>query len=460
MKQMNVIYLRCSSSLQDTAHQEASILDYCKRNNIDPDRIIRDEGISAYRKDIRARDGFLEILDMARKGMVDNLIVFETSRISRNFIEGQTVVDTLSQCNVKIHSVTDNSIINESELNQLMNAFKFFFNQKASKETSNRVKSAQNLLRSQGKHAAGGIPYGFQIDSNGYLVPIEELKPEIVSFFEDYINYSTKYVAEKYGVPNRKTLIDRISNDKYIDIVGNGLFIRANKIKESRKCISKSSANQLNRTNVLFEGLLVHKVCQKKLYLNRDYRSKNKPHSYRCKYCKNNKTITSKKSFSGKKLDSYIESQILEILDNLNHEKLVEQYNSRCTKKKLVLEIQLKNLKQELSEINTTITKANAKLTTFILNDTDDSAIGIITELISNKNKKAAQIQQLVSEKEAEIQHLTESEAANEALIADILNACDIYKSAAIAQKKAILQLLISRIEVSDVNEADIYLNI
>ena len=146
--------------MQDTEHQEASILEYCRRNNINIDRIIRDEGISAFSKDISARDGFLEVLDLAHKGQVDNLIVFETSRISRNFIEGQTVVDTLTKCNVKIHCVTDNAIINESDLNQLMNAFKFFFNQKASKETGDRVRSAHQLLRSQGKWASGTIPYG------------------------------------------------------------------------------------------------------------------------------------------------------------------------------------------------------------------------------------------------------------------------------------------------------------
>ena len=132
-------------------HQESSIIDYCRRNNIVIDRTIKDEGISAFRKDVSARDGFTEVLDMAQKGLIDNLIIFETSRISRNFIEGQTVVDTLTKCNVKIHCVTDNAIINESELNQLMNAFKFFFNQKASKETGERVKSAQQFLRSQGK---------------------------------------------------------------------------------------------------------------------------------------------------------------------------------------------------------------------------------------------------------------------------------------------------------------------
>ena len=458
MNQMNIAYLRCSSNEQSTEHQEASILEYCRRNNLTIDKIIRDEGISAFSKDISFRDGFLEVLELANKGQINNLVVFETSRISRNFIEGQTVVDTLTKCNVKLHSVTDNAIINESELNQLMNAFKFFFNQKASKETGERVRSAHQLLRNQGKHAAGALPYGFEL-KDGYAVVIDELVPQITGMFEDYIYHSSKYVQNKYSIKNRKTLIDRISHPMMKQIVGEDLFIRANRVRESRRCVANSSATSLNRTEVLFESLLYHKCCQNKLYLNRDYRSKGKPYNYRCKACRGNGTTT-KKSFSGKKLDKYLEEQVLQILDNLNHDKLAEKYNSRCIRKKLVLEVQIKNYKQELSNINTTITKANKKLTTLILSDAEDSVISVITELISNKNSEAALLQQRIDDTEMKLQQLIESETTNENIIANILHAKAIYKNATIPQKKAILQMLINRIEVSDTNKADIFLNI
>lgn len=458
MKQMNIAYLRCSSTVQDTEHQEHSIIAYAQRNNITVDRIIRDEGISAFRKDVSARDGFLEILTLARKGQVDNLIVFETSRISRQFIESQTLIDELTRYNVKIHSVSDNSIINQNELDQLMIAFRSFMNQKASKETGMRVKSAHSKLRAEGKWAAGTVPYGYRL-IDGYAVIDEELKPQIIEMFEDYIHYSSKYVQEKHGIKNRKTLMDRISHPAMKEIIGNELWLRANRVRESRKCRSNSSANQLNRTEVLFESLLYHKECGHKIYLNRDYRSKNKPHHYRCKACRGNGS-TVKKSFSGKKLDKYLEEQILQILDSLDHDRLAEKYNSRCIRKKLVLEVQIKNYKQELSNINTTITKANNKLTTLILSDAEDSVINVITELISNKNSEAAILQQRIDDTEMKLQQLIESEVTNESLIANILHAKAIYKNATIPQKKAILQLLISRIEVSDTNKADIFLNI
>ena len=456
---MNIAYLRCSTDVQDVQHQESSIIDYAKRNNITIDKVIKDEGISAYKKDISARAGFLEVLDMARKGDIDNLLVFEMSRISRQFIESQTIIDELTRCNVKIHSVSDNSIINQQEIDQLMIAFRSFMNQKASQETGKRVKSAHELLRQQGKWAAGALPYGYRrID--GYAVIDEDLAPEIITMFADYINYDSKYVQDKYGIKNRKTLIDRISHPMIKEIVGDDLFIRANKIKDSRSCSKKSSASNLNRTNVLFEGLLYHKHCSHKLYLNRDYRSKGKPHNYRCKKCRGNETIINKKSFSGTKLDAHIEKQILDILDSLDHDALVEKYASRCTKKQMMLELKLNELEATHTTKQRALQLAQAKLETFILNGSPDATINAVSNMIESVANELAEIEEQLIIQRGELDIIKEQAAHQEALITDILNARDIYKSATVPQKKAILHMLINRIEVADVDSVDIYLNI
>ena len=455
---MNIAYLRCSSTEQDVQHQESSIIAYARRNNISIDRIIKDEGISAFRKDVSARDGFLEVLDLAHKGKVENLIVFETSRISRQFIESQTLIDELTRCNVKIHSVGDNAIINQNELDALMTAFRSFMNQKASKETGLRVKSAHELLRKQGKWPAGSIPYGYKL-VDGYAIIDEEIAPQIIEMFEDYIHYNSKYVQDKYNIKNRKTLIDRISHPMIKQIVGDDLFTRANKIRESRRCISKSSVNQLNRTDVLFEGLLFHKECGCRLYLNRDYRSKGKPHNYRCKVCRGNGSTT-KKSFSGKKLDAYLESQILEVLDSLNHDALLEKYNGRCTKKQVVLNLKQRELINSQSSKKRAEQLAQAKLEGYILNGAPDATINAVSAMIQGIASELLDIDAQLDRINQELESLKERSTYHESLIANLLNAKAIYKTASIAQKKAILNMLINRIEVSDTNDADIFLNI
>lgn len=454
---MNIAYLRCSSTEQDTAHQESSIIAYAQRNNITIDRIIKDEGISAFRKDVSARDGFLEVLQLAHKGQIDNLIVFETSRISRQFIESQTLIDELTRCNVKIHSVGDNSIINQNELDQLMIAFRSFMNQKASKETGLRVKSAHQLLRDQGKWPAGTVPYGYNL-INGYCVIDEELKPQIIEMFEDYIHYSSKYVQEKYGIKNRKTLIDRISHPMLKEIVGDDLFSRANRVRQSRKCAPNSSAS-LNRTDVLFESLLVHKECGNRLYLNRDYRYKTNPHVYRCKHCRGNGS-TVKKSFGGKKLDAYLEQQVLSILDNLDHDALLDKYNSRCTKKQAILELKQRECITAHSTKQRALQLAQSKLQDYILQGAPDATIDAVSNMIANVTTELAQIEEQLDSYREQLSALQEQTQYHESLIANILNAKAIYGSASIPQKKAVLRTLIDRIEVSDTDSADIYLQI
>lgn len=456
---MNVAYLRCSSTEQDIAHQESSIYAYCNRVGISIDKVIKDEGISAFRKDVSARDGFLEVLEMARNGQIDNLIVFESSRISRQFIESQTLIDELTKCGVKIHSVGDNAIINQNELDQLMIAFRSFMNQKASKETGVRVKSAHELLRQQGKWAAGSIPYGYKL-VDGYAVIDKELQPIITEMFNDYIHYDSNKVQEKYNIKNRKTLIDRISHPMSKEIVGADLFIRANKIRESRRCVSNSNTTSLNRSDVLFEGLLYHKECGSRLYLNRDYRSKNKPHIYRCKTCRGNESITSKKSFSGAKLDSYLEEQVHIILDSLNHDALAEKYNSRSSKKLSVLSLKQKELMNTHSVKQRALQKAQDKLEAYILNDAPDSTIDAVSRIIENVGAELSDVKEQLETVNKELEDANKKQEYQEDLIQNILHAKSIYESANVVQKKAILQMLINRIEVSDTDDADIYLNI
>ena len=459
MTRINICYTRCSSETQDTDHQVKSINEYAAKNSIIIDKYISDEGLSGFRLDVEQRPGIQEVVHLVQQDKVANLLIFESSRISRRMVQYQTVMDTFTQHNVKVHSVSENTILNAHDIDRLLNAFKGWMAEMSSVETGKRVKSAHQLLREQGKWAAGALPYGYKLE-DGYAVIDEDLAPELITMFEDYINYDSKYVQDKYGIKNRKTLIDRISHPMIKDIVGDDLFVRANKIRESRRCTSKSSANSLNRTDVLFEGLLYHKCCGNRLYLNRDYRSKGKPHNYRCKSCRGDETITNKKSFSGTKLDVHIEEQILDILDSLDHDALVEKYASRCTKRQAVLELKVHELTTTRSSKQRALQLAQTKLEGFILNGAPDATINAVSNMIHNITNELADIEQQLIIQQESLNQIKEQASHQEALIADILNARDIYKNAGIQQKKAVLQLLVNRIEVSDVDSVDIYLNI
>ena len=456
---INICYTRCSSTEQDTDHQVKSINEYAARNNMTIDKYISDEGLSGFKLDVEQRPGIQEVIHLVQQDKVANLFIFESSRISRRMVQYQTVMDIFTQHNTRVHSVSENTILNAHDIDRLLNAFKGWMAEQSSIETGRRVKSAHAKLRAEGKWASGTIPYGYKL-IDGYAIVDEELAPQIIEMFEDYIHHSSSYVQKKYNIRNRKTLIDRISHPMLKEIVGDDLFNRANKVRESRKCRSNSSANQLNRTDILFEGLLYHKCCGSRLYLNRDYRSKGKPHSYRCKTCRGNETISNKKSFSGTKLDKHIESEILQVLDNLNHDALAEKYASRCTKRLAVLQLKVKELTNTQSSKQRAVQLAQMKLEGYILNGAPDATINAVSNMIQNITVELAEVEEQLTVLNDELNTIQEQAAYQEALIADILNAREIYKNASIAQKKAVLHMLVNRIEVSDVDSVDIYLNI
>lgn len=455
---INICYTRCSSTEQDTDHQVKSINEYAAKNNITIDKYISDEGLSGFRLDISQRPGIQEVIQLVQQDKVANLLIFESSRISRKMVQYQTVMDVFTQHNTKVHSVSENAILNAHDIDKLLNAFKGWMAEQSSIETGKRVKSAHSKLRAEGKWPAGTIPYGYKL-IDGYCVINEELAPGIITMFEDYINYDSKYVQNKYNIKNRKTLMDRISHPMMKQIVGDDLWYRANKVRENRRCASNSSTSRLNRTDVLFEGLLYHKCCGNRLYLNRDYRYKSHAHVYRCKACRGNGSAV-KKSFSGRKLDLYLEQQILQILDDLNHDALLEKYNGRCTKKQAVVQLKIKELTTSHNTKQRALQLAKTRLQESILSGAPAPTIDAISNMINDVSIELEEINSSLSQYRETLEQLQEQTAYQESLIADILNARDIYKSATIAQKKSILHMLINRVEVSDTDKADIFLNI
>ena len=103
---------------------------------------------------------------------------------------------------------------------------------------------------------------------------------------------------------------------------------------------------------------------------------------------------------------------------------------------------------------------AQSKLEGYILNGAPDATVNAVSTMIHNITNELAELEEQLNKINKDIEALQEQTNYHEVLIANILNAKEIYKSASIAQKKTILHMLINRVEVSDTNEADIFLNI
>ena len=446
---MIIAYMRVSSETQTLDQQQKAINEYAAAHNLTVDKFIEDFGISAYRKTFEAREGLLEILNLAEQGLVSDLILFESSRLSRRYGESVSLIERLTMKGVKIHSFVDIGIINQNDLDSLMNAFRSYMNQNASKLTSERIKSKLAHLRQQGLYTGGSVTWGFTVVDKR-VVPDEDLRPVITQFFNDYIAFGASYCLDKYKINNPVTLNKRIKNEAYIEIVGEDLFSHANKVRASRAC-RKSYSTKTNRSKWLFEGLLTH-CCGKKLYLS----SQTDGTYYRCYRCNSQR----RKLYKAPMLEKVIQDELMDVFANLSYEKLEEQYLLKTEKLKLVLELEIKSLDTEIEAAEKQLTTLKSRLTHFLCEDGSDMVINQISELITNKVEEIAALKTDRDEAMIRLSSASNKEQAQMDQIRNLLDAKDIYLNASIEGKKSVLHLIVDRIVVSDYDDFDIFLHI
>ena len=446
---MIIAYLRVSTTDQTIAQQQKAIEDYAATHNLVIDRVFSDEGISAYSKTFDAREGLLEILELSEQGLVSDLLLFESSRLSRRYGESVSLFDKLTTKGIRIHSVVDGGVINAQEIDQLMLAFRSYMNQQSSKLTSERIKAKLAHLKQQGLYTGGSVTWGFTVVDRR-VVPDEELRPVIIQFFNDYIAFGAAYCLEKYHIGNPVTLNKRIKNEAYIEIVGEELFSHANKVRTSRAC-RKSYSSKTNRSKWLYEGLLQHD-CGKKLYLS----SQTNDTYYRCYRCSSN----SRKLYKAKELEALLEAELITVFSNLSYEKLEEQYLLKTEKLKLVLELEIKSLETEIEAAEKQLTTLKNRLSHFLCEEGTDMVIKQISELITNKIAEIASLKTDRDEAVIRLSSANNKEQKQMNQINNLLDAKDIYMNASTEGKKAVLHLIVDNIIVRDYDDFDIYLHI
>lgn len=446
---MIIAYMRVSSETQTLDQQKKAINEYAAAHSLTIDKFIEDFGISAYKKTFEAREGLLEILNLAEQGLVSDLILFESSRLSRRYGESVSLIERLTMKGVKIHSIVDNGIINQNDLDSLMNAFRSYMNQNASKLTSERIKSKLAHLRQQGLYTGGSTLWGFTVIDKR-VVPDEELRPVIVQFFKDYIAFGASYCLDKYKINNPVTLNKRIKNEAYKEIVDEDLWQHANKVRASRAC-RKSYSSKTNRSKWLFEGLLTH-CCGKKLYLS----SQTDGTYYRCYRCNSQR----RKLYKAPMLEKVIQDELMDVFANLSYEKLEEQYLLKTEKLKLVLELEVKSLDTEIEAAEKQLNTLKSRLTHFLCEDGSDMVINQISELITNKVEEIASLKTDRDEAMIRLSSTSNKEQKQMDQIRNLLDAKDIYLNASIEGKKSVLHLIVDRIIVSDYDDIEIFLHI
>ena len=116
-----------------------------------------------------------ELMQKLRKG--DNIICLEISRFSRNTLDLLQLVKKFKRMGVKLHftdigEVTGSDAVGSVTLTLLSSFAQFYRDQ-----ISEKSKNTKTRMRKENRYCGGKIPFGFEVNESGYLIPLEkELK--------------------------------------------------------------------------------------------------------------------------------------------------------------------------------------------------------------------------------------------------------------------------------------------
>lgn len=145
-----------------------------------------DDGFSGKKFD---RPEFCELLDMAKEGKVDCIIVKDFSRFGRDYVEiGNYLEQVFPSLGVRFISVNDHydSCQNKDQAAGLEVAFKNVIYDFYSRDTSKKIRTVRRKLALEGSFASANAPYGYKkskLDKHK-LVINPDTAPVVLKIFE------------------------------------------------------------------------------------------------------------------------------------------------------------------------------------------------------------------------------------------------------------------------------------
>ncbi len=232
--------------------QEAEIIEYCKKNDIDLINIYRDEGISG--GSIEPRDEFKEMLNYVLTNDIDTIIAFKLSRFTRNLMDLTNTINLLDKNGVNLIFIED-GINTQSATGKFMSYIVGAVAEMERENTSDFVVMTmeQNALKGNWN---GGIVYGYDSNENKELVVNEEEKiivEEIFEFFSQK-NWGYKKIANHLnhrGVKTKKDTDWSVNSIK--QILDNPIYVGKIRWGQHRDW-SKKRRKGKNEEFILTEG--------------------------------------------------------------------------------------------------------------------------------------------------------------------------------------------------------------
>ena len=159
-----VAYLRVSNLSQVDGHsldaQDRLFHQLCDNRGWGAIRVYREEGASAHSESVKKRPVFRQLMEDAKKGEFDIVVVHTLDRWSRNLRVTLESLANLAMHDVALVSITENIDYSTPQgmlMTQLLGSFAQFF----SNMLGTHVSKGLDQRAVEGKHT-GGLPFGYE----------------------------------------------------------------------------------------------------------------------------------------------------------------------------------------------------------------------------------------------------------------------------------------------------------
>jgi len=200
------VYLRVSTDEQAAAGtieiQAVACREYCGRNGLEIVDEYRDDGISGT-VPFAERPGAARLLEDAKAGRFDSVLVYAIDRLSRDNLEGLVARKQLKRLGISVHAVTQswNDDTDDGELlvQMLLGIAEFEKKQILKRTMAGRLRRVSN-----GHYQASHVPFGYD-KADGVLVPSSKTAPTVQQVFDWALEGTgTKVIADRLnamGIP-------------------------------------------------------------------------------------------------------------------------------------------------------------------------------------------------------------------------------------------------------------------
>ena len=182
-KRITALYARLSrddeknSTSGSILNQKEILEKYAKDNNLPNPRFFYDDGFSGV---TFTRPAFIEIMELAEQGLVENLVVKDHSRLGRNrLVVGQLLEYDFVRLKIRYIAIMDN-IDTANGISDVV-PLHDYFNEWHAKNTSDKVRKVMQSKGMAGKPLTTNPPFGYKkVEGTKDVWEIDETAAEIV----------------------------------------------------------------------------------------------------------------------------------------------------------------------------------------------------------------------------------------------------------------------------------------